>query len=195
MAEGIILAAGRARRAKTNKLMLTVDKSPLILHAVCGMRPFVTRIMVITGHYHEAISDAIKHLTGVQCVKNTEYDPGMFSSVRRGVFETREDFFVLPGDCPFVGPGTYKALLAACGLLRVPVLGNGRRGHPLFIKAALKPALLEAPEAETLKSFRDGHGFSEVLVDDDAILDDIDTTEGYLRIKGSRENQGSKRKA
>ena len=191
MAEGIILAAGRAERAQTNKLMLTVDHRPLICHATASMRKFVSKIIVVTGHYDTDIREALRNENDVMCVKNTNYDHGMFASVKCGVFESRDDFFILPGDCPFVKPSTYEALLfEAEGLIRVPVTTSGRRGHPILINHALKEALLASKDDTSLKAFRNRFGFSEVIVDDKAIVDDIDTLKDYKTIVNRSERNG-----
>ncbi len=190
MAEGIILAAGRATRAKTNKLMLTVDNRPLICHATASMRPIVSKIIVVTGHYDESIREALQYETDVTCVKNTDYEKGMFASVKRGVFESSDDFFILPGDCPFVSVETFKALLKGAGAIRVPITSTHRRGHPIYMNQSLKRLLLESSEDDSLKAFRNRIGFTEVLVDDDAILDDIDTIKTYKNILTRYERNG-----
>lgn len=191
MAEGIILAAGRATRAKTNKLMLTVDNRPLICHATASMRPNVSKIIVVTGHYDESIREALQYETDVTCVKNTDYDQGMFASVKRGVFESSDDFFILPGDCPFVSTETFKALQSSNGKIRVPMTKKDRRrGHPIYMTQDLKASLLSSQETDSLKAFRNRIGFTEVLVDDDAILDDIDTINMYKNILTRYERNG-----
>ncbi|MFP4177169.1 MAG: NTP transferase domain-containing protein [Acholeplasmataceae bacterium] len=173
MAEGIILAAGYASRAQANKMLFLVDGKPLIDHVIAGMRPCVNHIYVVTGHYHEAIASHLRdeHVT---CAFNPNYQEGMFSSVKRGVRAVVEDFFVIPGDCPFVSRATYQRLMETDEPISVPVYGK-RKGHPIFISIALKRALLESGPDMNLKAFRDRYDYEAIAVDDSHIIDDIDT--------------------
>ncbi len=185
MAEGIILAAGLSSRAQGNKMLYPIDHKSMICHAIESMKPHVSHIYVITGHYHVEIQDHLKSLTEVTCVFNENYPLGMFSSVITGVSKVHEDFFILPGDCPLVKKETYEALLKGEGLIRVPVF-QGRKGHPIwFEKKWIKP-LLEEPMTSNLKTFRDHQGYSMIHVDDSHILNDIDTIETLKSLDTNR---------
>ncbi|MCX5774851.1 MAG: NTP transferase domain-containing protein [Firmicutes bacterium] len=121
MAQGIILAAGHSSRAQTNKMLLMYLGKPLLWHALTGLRPFVSHIYVVSGKHHQAISELVHDMADVTVVYNERYEEGMFSSVLAGVSKVEEDFFILPGDCPLVGPETYRKLLRGSKPLRVPV--------------------------------------------------------------------------
>lgn len=178
MAQGIILAAGYSSRAQTNKMLLIYKGKFLISHAIEGMLPFVSHIFVVTGHYHLEIQDALKNIPHVTIVQNERYGEGMFSSVLSGVSQTSDDFFILPGDCPFVSSSTYEKLLLTSKTLGVPTyLGN--TGHPLFLKAVMKSALLEEPRSSNLKMFRNRQDYELVKTNDPNILTDIDTPADY----------------
>jgi len=178
MAQGIILAAGYSSRAQTNKMLLTYAQKPLIVHAIEGMRPFVSTLFVITGHYHEEIKEVVEGMEKVVILRNEHYGEGMFTSVLLGVSHTTEDFFILPGDCPLVKNATYDALLKGSGTVRVPVY-RGQTGHPLFITKELKEELLGEPRGSNLKVFRNRHNYEIIKVDDANILTDIDTQADY----------------
>jgi molybdenum cofactor cytidylyltransferase len=178
MAQGIILAAGYSSRAKTNKMLLSVDGVPIILYAIRGMMPYVRHIWVVTGHDSQSIIDALEGIDFVTCVNNASYDEGMFSSVLKGLSMVSDDVFILPGDCPFVKEETYAQLLQGRQAIRVPQY-RGRKGHPLFIEKALVPKALAMPKGSTLKTFRDQYPMEIIDVDDPHILHDIDTIEAF----------------
>jgi molybdenum cofactor cytidylyltransferase len=182
MPQGIILAAGYSSRTSSNKLRLEVDGKSLIYHAILSMQPFVEHIYVVTGHYHESILEHVKSLCNVTCVKNDDYPKGMFTSVIVGAKMTDKDFFVLPGDCPFVSPETYQKILMGNKKMRVPVY-QGRKGHPLWIDGSLRDALIHTELTSNLKMFRNQMGYEEIEVDDPNILIDIDTEEIYLKMR------------
>ncbi len=182
MAVGIILAAGYSSRAKTNKMLLMYKNKSLICHAIHGMTPFVSHIFVVTGHYHLEIEEAMKPLDQVTCIENMDYHRGMFSSIQAGVFSVNDDFFVLPGDCPFVHSSTYELLLNGEKEMRVPSY-LGRKGHPLFIQKHLIKPILDEPVSSNLKDFRNRHDLEIMETQDPNILTDIDTIEDYMKLE------------
>jgi molybdenum cofactor cytidylyltransferase len=182
MAQGIILAAGYASRAKSNKMLFMVNGKTLIEHAINGMKPFVSHVFVVTGYYDQEIQELLSHINDVTCVYNTEYELGMFSSIQSGVFVVDEDFFVLPGDCPFVEETTYQKLLSGFKKIRVPSY-HQQRGHPIWIDYSLKDVILKEPSSSNLKIIRNRYDFETIDVEDSHVLNDIDTLIDFEQIK------------
>jgi molybdenum cofactor cytidylyltransferase len=178
MAQGLILAGGYSARANTNKMLLIYKNKPLILHAIDGMMSYVSQVFVVTGHYHDQIYALLKDYPKVTCIENEKYEHGMFSSVLTGVSALSEDFFVLPGDCPFVNPETYLKLILGTKKIRVPSF-HGKGGHPLFMKKELIHQLKTERMDSNLKEFRNKFDFEFIEVDDKNILIDIDTLEDF----------------
>ncbi|MBE0701220.1 MAG: nucleotidyltransferase family protein [Acholeplasmataceae bacterium] len=185
MAQGIILAAGYASRAASNKMLFELDGKTILEHAIDGMRPFVSHIFVVTGHYEPSISAKLKGLPNITTVHNASYHLGMFSSVQKGVFMVSESFFILPGDCPFVSKKTYLRLLSGSKPIRVPSHQH-QRGHPLWIDIDFKDALLAEHSTSNLKVFRNKHDFETIEMNDPNILLDIDTCEDFIKINENR---------
>lgn len=181
MVEGIILAGGFSSRALSNKMLFSYQGKPLIWYAIEGMKPFVDHIIIVTGHYDKEIREAIGYHDGIEYVYNEDYEKGMFSSVRLGVMHTCGDFFILPGDCPFVEAETYKALLEGSKSIRIPRF-NGKDGHPLFMEKGKRQELLEEPLSSNLKLFRDKNDYKIININDSNVLIDIDTKEEYTKI-------------
>ncbi|MGM0436158.1 MAG: nucleotidyltransferase family protein [Bacillota bacterium] len=186
MAEGIILAGGYSKRANTNKMALEYKGKPLILSTIEAMQPFVKRIVVVTGHYHKALESILHTQKNVLCVYNDTYHKGMYDSIKKGLMHTKEDVFIMPGDMPLVKPATYETLLKSEGLFRVPTVNN-QKGHPIYMEASLRSTLLDSKEYDHLKAFRNAIGFSEIPVEDEGILIDIDTRDDYLQMKRKEE--------
>lgn len=186
MVDGIILAGGYSSRIKTNKMTLIYNDLPIICNAVETMKDYCTKIVVVTGHYHDEILKVVNKYDNVIVKRNENYDLGMFSSVISGVKELNNDFFLTPGDYPLIKKETYKQLLDANGVIRVPIF-NGRKGHPIFIEKELIRHLLNEPIDSNLKVFRDRHIVTYVETSDEGIIMDVDTLEDYLMIKGKPE--------
>lgn len=185
MAQGIILAGGFSSRTKTNKMCLVIDQKPVIVHTIEAMKPFVTKIILVTGHYDKEIRQIIKEDDKIHIVYNKDYEKGMFSSVLCGAKQIEDDFFIVPGDIPFINAGTYDALLKGTKPVRYPVY-QGKEGHPLFIKKELLNELLKQDIESNLKAFRDKQDKEAISVDDKNILRDIDTLEDYQNVIAER---------
>ncbi len=168
MAEGIILAGGKSTRMGQNKMLLMYQNHPLIWYTIQSMKPFVSKIIIVTGRYDKEIKETLKN-EDVTFVFNENYEKGMFSSVLKGVKETKEDFFIIPGDCPFVKEDTYRKLLKGNGDIRVPSYQN-EDGHPIFISNKYRGELLSMPLDFNLKLFRDSKNYEIIKVEDKNIV-------------------------
>ena len=164
MAECIILAGGKSTRMGTNKMLLDYKGHPLLWHTIQSVLPFVNRIIVVTGKYDKEIREALKE-EKVEFVYNKDYESGMFSSVLIGVKETKEDFFIIPGDCPFVKKETYIALLNGKEDIRIPRYLD-KDGHPIYISKKYKSELLNFGLDNNLKMFRDSKKCEIIIVED-----------------------------
>lgn len=181
MAQGIILAGGFSSRTQNNKMRLEINGKPLIIYTIEAMRPFVNKIFVVTGHYDQDIRSFVKEDEKIKIVYNKDYPKGMFSSVLCGVKEVKEDFFIVPGDIPFINASTYSALLKGTKPVRYPSY-QGKEGHPLFISIKLKESLLKEGMNSNLKAFRDKQDREVIEVNDKYILKDIDTLEEFEKV-------------
>ena len=185
MAQGIVLAGGFSSRMNSNKMSLKINDKPLILYAIESMLPFVNKLIVVTGHYDQEIRSIIKEDEKIKIVYNKDYPKGMFSSVLCGVSYVDDDFFIIPGDIPFLNARTYDALLRGSKPVRYPTY-HGKEGHPLFIaKCLIKELLKEKPDGN-LKDFRDRQDKEAIEVDDKFILKDIDTIEEFEKLLKER---------
>ncbi len=183
MVTGIILAGGESTRAGTNKMLLEVGGKPIIFHTIDSMRPFVDKIIVVTGKFHDEL---IQNLKDVEVVFNKNYKDGMFSSVRAGVARAEGNFFILPGDCPCVSKETFKSLLDCDDFsIRVPAY-NGRTGHPMYVNRKLRRHILHEPLDSNLRIVRDEVGYETIEVKDKNILNDVDTIEDYEKLLKER---------
>lgn len=181
MAEAIILAGGKSTRMKTNKMLLDFKGHPLLWHTIQSVKPFVSKIIVVTGKYDKEIRENIKD-NSVTFVRNEDYELGMFSSVLTGVKETSDDFFVLPGDCPFVSPDTFKKILSGTGDIRYPRYHN-KEGHPIYISKKYKDELLTTSLDLNLKIFRDSKKCEIIEVEDRNIVINLNDFLDYLEVQ------------
>ncbi|OQX93360.1 MAG: hypothetical protein B6I17_03070 [Tenericutes bacterium 4572_104] len=172
MIDGIVLAGGYSSRAKINKMMMLYKNKPLISQAIETMHQFCEVVIVVTGYYHDEMNDFLKTYNFVKVIYNENYSEGMFSSIKKGVKEVANDFFIIPGDYPKIKPSTYKEILDTTGDIRVPSF-NYHLGHPIFFKKEFKQKLLDT-KYSNLKEFRNHYDFTIIEVFDDGVLIDVD---------------------
>ena len=188
----LIPAAGYSSRMGFFKPLLPLGKSLAIARTVDTFRQAgLEDIRVITGYKQELLTPVLNRL-GVTVLTNPGFSAGMYSSIQAGV-STLEDaidaFFLLPGDCPLVKPGTIHALMAA--YLRDPSsviypVYEGRRGHPPLLCARLRRLIAEHSPENGLNSLLEDyiHDFREVPVEDPNIHLDMDTALSHMKIDG-----------
>ena len=179
---GIVLAGGSSTRAKTNKLLLEVDRKPLISHTIDTISPFVDTVIVVTGKYHSELS---KVITNCEIVFNSQHELGMFSSVLTGITKALgNDVLLIPGDITNVSSETIKALLLGTKPIRIPSF-NGKTGHPVYIAKEYAELLSSESIDSKLCDFIAKHNSNtEVIeVNDSFINFDVDTIDDYNKLR------------
>jgi len=182
-AECVILAAGLSSRMGKNKMLLEIAGKTVIERCINAFYESCSKIIVVTGKYHEDIKQYLMPYTKVNLVYNEDYRQGMFSSVKAGIKHVEaERFFITPGDYPLLKTDTIRHMLKTTGNYVVPVY-QGEQGHPVLLDKRFIPVIL----ASTLNSLRDClESFSsekqKLSVDDNGIMTDIDTMQEYNTI-------------
>lgn len=195
----VILSAGAASRLGTPKALAPLPGgTPLerLVAATRGLLP--ARPLVVTGAHHAEI--AARAPADCDLLWNPRWREGRSGGLalaRRLL--PRRDLLVAPVDVPLVARETFVALLAAwreagapprgwlAPRLRVP---PGRHGHPVLLGRELAAGLEDfGPDTPLVELRGRAEPLLEVLVDDRAILDDLDTPEDLLglirRIEGA----------
>lgn len=181
---GVLLAAGLSTRfGERNKLLVDLEGEPLVRHAA---RSLVTAdlasVVVVVGHEAEAVRAALNDLP-VRFVTNERYKAGLSTSVAAGVDAAADaDAIVfLPGDMPWIDPGTVRLLAAAyrAGLgSALAAAYEGRRGNPVLFGrrhfAALRDVTGDVGGREILLTSEDA---ALVETGDPGVIDDVDTGE------------------
>jgi molybdenum cofactor cytidylyltransferase len=177
--EGVILAAGSAFRAGTFKPGLLIGGKPMIARCIEGMHVLCRRIIVVGGHEFEQLRALVEGIDGVECVENSSFQKGMFSSVKAGLSCVRGDrCFVIPADIPMVPPRVYQQLLTIKSDVVVPTF-QGRNGHPVSFSSSIIPRILSEPDESSLRDIIRSIGLRTIEVDAEEILIDVDTLEDY----------------
>jgi len=114
----VILAAGEARRFGACKQLALFHAKPLLQHVIDAALPLrPSRLVVMTGKYHEAIAAAKNEgvVTGAELILNPDWSSGMSSSIRLGCELLSDDcdqLLVLLADQVLVSTSELETLVA-----------------------------------------------------------------------------------
>jgi molybdenum cofactor cytidylyltransferase len=162
----LVLASGKGER------FIASGGQGSKLQALLAGRPVLDRTL-----------DAVK-ASGLRWHLEDAGHPGMGDSIAAAVRATRdaEGWLVLPGDLPLVRPQTLQAVAAALAGKEVVVpVFDGARGHPVAFAAACGAALAALSGPKGAAAVMQAHRVTELPVDDEGVVTDIDTVEALAR--------------
>lgn len=186
---GILLAAGTSSRMGENKLLLELDREPLLRRAArraleAGLSPLV----VVLGHEAER---ARLPLSGLPCetVINPDFEEGITSSLHAGldaVPDGASALVVMLADMPYVTPEMIAGLVERYRTGTAPLVisdYDGVNAPPMLYDGSLfgELAAMEGPGCgrQVVKRHRSE---ADVCAWSAAALRDIDVPEDYERI-------------
>ena len=188
----IILAAGKSKRFGAPKVLQIFNGVPFLtrirknLQSVGIERPFL-----ILGYQAQSILPQLPEAEKFRIVVNSEYEQGMFASVRAGIKALPES---IPGtllcliDQPHIRPDTYRRLMQSAAAhphsVIIPTFEK-RGGHPVYLPSALFGPILKSDPQNTLKDILNQypHLILRPETDDPGILDDIDRPDELIRLE------------
>ncbi len=175
MIAAIVLAAGESKRFGQPKQLLLLDR---VLENVRGAK-FDEVIVVLGAHATDVLREV--DLRGARLVINDNFADGMSTSLQAGLRATREGTeaaMIVLGDQPYIRSSTLDLLIDEFRRVRpdalVPV-HRGQRGNPVIIAASTFPAAMELRGDVGFRAIAGRFRVAEVPVDDDGVLQDVDT--------------------
>ena len=191
MITALILAAGQSKRMGQPKMLLPWGEKTVLKQVIHTFKAAdVDEILVITGGDREQVEVLIGD--SAQTVFNPEFAKGeMLSSVQVGLDgvkpETKAVLIGL-GDQPQVQERSVRLVVEAyreSGASIVVPSFHMRRGHPWLASRQHWDEILRMRSPESLRDFLSWHAeeIHYVQIDNDSILQDLDTPEDYLKSK------------
>jgi len=149
--EGIILAAGLSKRAKTFKMTLEFKGKTVIENVIDNMLTVCNRVYIVGGFNIEALQPIVRRYSKIELVYNQDYLQGMYSSVKKGMSCIKADkFFFTPGDYPLILPEVYQRMLDSDAAIVIPTY-EGRKGHPVLFQKTIALQVLQQNNFCTLR--------------------------------------------
>jgi molybdenum cofactor cytidylyltransferase len=196
MTAAVILAAGRAGRMGSNKLVLPLGPGTVVGRVLATALASCDKVVVVIGLHDRGTRAAVEQSAvsleaadRVEVAEGVPYDPGMFISVQAGLRHVgaADAVLIFPGDIPLISLATAIAVrdaaLGSSSAVAVPLCA-GRKGHPVVFAAHCIPELLAMSERSTLRQYMEAHISDVILVpvDDPGMLLDMDTSDAYDHI-------------
>lgn len=188
----VVLAAGKSKRMRQNKLLLPLNGFTVIenvLNAVAAAD--IKEKVVVLGHDPEEMIDAIKHWQDtVQVVINPDYEQGMISSFQKGLRPLRyvDAAFLVLGDQPILDKSLLDVMMQRLenhqDVLIVSPIYKGKKGHPVLFRKDLFSEILSLGTNEIIRDVIHRHASRLLTVEaQEWTIIDMDTLEDYLRIR------------
>jgi molybdenum cofactor cytidylyltransferase len=185
----ILLAAGRSRRMRAQKLLLPLGDRPVIARIVDEvLRSPVDRVFVVVGPDSARIAEVLAGRQ-VEFVTNPAPEAEMLSSVRCGLRAMPEDcdaVLAVLGDQPGVTTEVIAAIVQAFHASRrgiVAPIYKGKRGHPLMFSMRYREEILTRYDDFGLRGLLHAHpeDVCEIEFSTPNVFDDMDLPEDYER--------------
>jgi len=191
MIAALILAAGQSKRMGQPKMLLPWGKTTVLETVIATFRAAdVDDILVVTGGDRERVEALVGD--SARTVFNPGYAAGeMLRSVQTGLAGLKpgtEAALIGLGDQPQVGESSVRAVVEAYRKSRASLVVPSyrmRRGHPWLVTRSHWKEILAMKFPASLRDFLNEHtdDIHYVEIDQNAILQDLDTPEDYLRSK------------
>jgi len=186
----VLLTAGASERLGEPKALVDLGGQSAIerLLDACGD----PNPLIVAGAHAALITAAVG--TRAEVIDHPDWAAGRTGSVARAARHLGDvDLLLTPLDCPLVPWRVFDALRQTWQEAGAPPYGwlapldtaSGQHGHPVLFGGSLAARVLELDPASPLRSLRAlADPLLDVPVDSPEILDDLDTPEDLLRLRG-----------
>ncbi len=194
----IVLAAGSSSRFGRNKLLIELNSKPIIALVVERLLDLdLSKIVVVTGHYHREVVDALKgYGSSLEIVYNENYIEGLSTSIKAGISACGDvdGYLFMLGDQPLVCGSTIGKLIdvfVSSGKAIVIPMYRGNRGNPVLVSSRLKKDLLDISGDVGARAIFDRYLGEIVYVEtmDPGVVVDVDTPEDLDRVRRLLDNK------
>jgi molybdenum cofactor cytidylyltransferase len=190
MIAAIVPAAGMSTRMGQNKLFLTYNSTPLIVHAVDTLlSSVIDQVIVVVGHEADRVKESLRERP-VTIVVNPDYRDGLSTSVRAGLAAVPAEagaIMICLADQPLLEPADVNRLVCAFaeatekGKSIIVPFFKGQRGNPVILDSSYKESILEVVGDVGCRRVikRNPDRVLAVEMETDHVVRDIDTLQDY----------------
>ncbi len=193
----IILAAGESKRLGKPKQLLSFGGNTFLTSvAKTACESDMQPVIVVLGANAEKIGETL-NIPSIHVVKNSDWQEGMASSIRTGLFTLTELFPQVDGivmlvcDQPFLNHDVIRALVEAqrnSGLPAAAASYGGKLGTPALFHKSLFSELMSLSGDTGARKMLERKREHVVEVEFEMGVVDIDTQEDYERLLNNDKN-------
>lgn len=192
MLDGIIMAAGYARRMGTNKLLLPFRGKSILEHTMDTVLQCGFRQIILVGREADVLSLGEKK--GIKTVRNDFAHLGQSQSIRLGLQQSldSEGYMFFAGDQPFLDVETIVEMIERFQLNPQSIVlprYKEQKGSPVIFPRRFRQGLMalegDTGGREIIKNHPECIQYMDIH--NPRFLWDIDTLEDYKKISGCRE--------
>ena len=191
MIQGILLAAGAAKRFGSHKLLHPLaDGTPIAVASARHLKQSVQHALAIVRPDDTKLAKLLS-AEGLDVVISIHADLGISASLLAGIQATQHasGWVIALADMPFIQSATIRhaAQLLTDGAVMVAPFYLGQRGHPVGLSRTLLPNLLKiSGDIGAGKLLKENpHLLTHFNCDDIGVLQDIDTKSDLSKISFS----------
>ncbi|MBI9098727.1 MAG: NTP transferase domain-containing protein [Spirochaetaceae bacterium] len=165
------------------KLLLDFKGKSIVKQSLENAMENCGQIVISGGFRIDDLKSHIGQIENVQIIENPEYRKGMLSSIKAALPYIQTDrFFITLGDMPFIPPEVYGLMSGEeFDDVLFPVF-HGKRGHPVLINSSLIEGIKKADDRLKMKEILKPFRISEIQIQSEGILLDIDTVRDYEKM-------------
>ena len=192
----IILGAGLSTRMGQNKLLLPWKNTTILGKTISTLAATgIQDIVVVIQPSQNRLVTHIQQLSSVYPVRmahNNSFKPeDMVTSIQYGlkaIQPSSKASLIVLGDQPHIQEDIVRQIILVYIKTKTPIVipsFSMRRGHPWLISHTLWPKFNKLKHPLTPRDFLDQHNdeITYVIVDNNSILQDIDTPEDYQTLQ------------
>ena len=148
MITGVLLAAGGARRFRSQKLVAPLMGVPIVRYSANAFASATDNLIAVVGHEGAEVERALEG-SGARIVQNPDWELGLATSIQRGVAAVGSDceaIVIGVGDQPEIDPAVIRMVIARWRETGKPIVSasyRGVRGHPVLFARSVFPELLQ----------------------------------------------------
>lgn len=157
---GLIIAAGFSSRMGKFKPLIDWNEKPFLTNIIDKLKLVCDKIVIVTGYNSEAIEKYYSDLkqpnkNKIKLIKNSDYEKGMFTSLKAGLNKITENSWVLYHlvDQPNLPNEFYQEFVAQVDETHnwIQPTFKRRKGHPILFNKKVISLILKSEDNSNLR--------------------------------------------
>lgn len=193
----LLISAGLSGRMGNFKPLIKLENQTFVTKITEKLLGVCETVTVVTGFRNYDVEEEIRNSflknspqfeSRVKCVFNSEFNGGMFTSVKAGIFEMQDSDWILFHfvDQPMIPTDFYHELISQIDDTHdwIQPVYELKQGHPVLFNKTVIPKIINAPSNYKMKLIRAEDEIKKKywVTDYKFILEDVDTKKDLMKL-------------